>query len=219
MKYCVNCGSEINGTAFCTKCGAKAPEDVNPIPETPVTDPYNPYQPPVQKNNGKIIAIAGAAVAAIVVVVVAVSLIAGRGYKSVVKQYMNAMKKGNAKKIVSLMPKKMVKSIADDEYDGDKDEMIEDLDEELEEVISLAEDNGAKMSKMTYKIIDSEDLTGKDLKNEIEEYEDEYGIKIKKAKEVTVKATMPVDGEKESTKLTIEVVKIGGSWYIVDPDL
>lgn len=53
-KTCIKCGSQIrDGFAFCTECGAKAPEDVpvqsmEPTPAVPVPPVQQKYAPPQQ---------------------------------------------------------------------------------------------------------------------------------------------------------------------------
>lgn len=207
MGFCTNCGNEMNGENFCTKCGTA----VQTAPETPLNTENNA---PAPKKN--IVGIVIAAVAVLAAVLVAILLLPSRSYKAVVKDYIKAITKADAKKIVSLMPDAMVDYIIEDEYDGDKKEMMAELREELEEMVEEAEDEDINLSKISYKIIDAEDLDADEI-DDLEDDFDEVNLKIKKAKRLEVKLKTVVDGKEESEKIYMTVGKVGNSWYMLNP--
>ena len=127
----------------------------------------------------------------------------GNSYKSVAKSFAEAFKKGDAKKIVSLMPEKVVKKIVKDKFDGDKEDMIDSLQSLLDEFAD---------TEMSYEIGEFEDLD----EDKVEELEDEiksgYDVKlnIEAAKSVEIEFTYD-DYEDEGEFI---LIKVGNSWYL-----
>lgn len=204
MEHCTNCGAELHGEQFCINCGAKTGTDV--VPEAPAPVPTK------KKKNvlGKMIAI-------LVVLGIAITgfmLLTSRSYEALVKDYMKATLKGDGEKIVSLMPESLVEYIAKKEYDGDKKEMIYDLEDSLDDMIEKIEDSGADLKTVSYEIVDVEEMD----EDEIDDICDEYRraeLKIKEGKELEVKLKIPKDGQEKTNSVYITVVKIGRSWYLI----
>ena len=225
MEFCKNCGNEIKGTKFCTKCGTKVEEAQAPAAiEFPAG--MGGMMPEKKKSKGGLIAIIIAAVAVVAIAVLAFLFrdqifgLFGGGKNSpegVAKAYMEATKDFDAKKIVDLMPDKLVDAIAEEEFDGDKKEMIEKIQDDLDEAKEKAEELGYKISKMKYEIVDVEDVDEEDIEDLNEDLKDEdIDLTVKDAKIVEIEASYPVEDEDDektvSTKL--RVIKVGNSWYM-----
>lgn len=210
MKFCNQCGNPINGEKFCTKCGAKVEPDF--IPTTP-TSPS--AVPSAHKKSYKWIA----AVAVLVVIVVAVIFIfTGRSYEKTVNSFINAtVFDADAEKAMSLMPDELVDYIIDNDYDGDRDKMIDDYEDEYSSALESLEAMGTDLSNASYEIVEAEDAT----EEEVEEFNEDFrdagiDIEIKEAKTVEVEMTMDINGNERTNSTNIDVGKIGRSWYIIE---
>lgn len=204
--FCGKCGAQNSDDAsVCKECGAA----LNNAPKAKTDDSAAKVKPLPGSNYNKI-GICAAIAAAVVVFIIFISLISGRGYKSTVNQFFDAFYSANGKKIVSLLPKKYVKRICES-GDISKKEFIKELTEELEDQMhSIKQYNDIDPKKAKSEVLEAEKLTGSDLERIKDRYKESYDIKVKAAKEVTVKVKL---GDiSEETYLT--VVKIGGSWYI-----
>lgn len=204
MAFCTNCGTEVNGAAFCTNCGA-------PMPETTET-PDMPASAPVKKSPkglGKIIAI----LAVLGIVLAGVFLLMPRSYEAVVKDYVKASYRGDAKKLASLIPDFVVEYVVEERYDGDKEEWLEYLEESRGEVLERLEDEGADLKNISYKITEEEALTEENLEIFADFYE-VSDLEIKEGKDITVEVTIHTDDDDIIHTLWLQVVKIGRSWYL-----
>ncbi len=207
MKFCEFCGAPMEDNVnFCGSCGKKQTEEAVEVAATPKkAGGFDPKNVPVIG-------------AAVVVVLVLFLLFGGRGPEKTAKQFMKAVVRGNAKKIVKLMPKDVVKETLE-ETDMTKKELIEELDESLEYFSEYLEDY-----KFSYEVDDVDNITGEELK-ELKDELKEMGVskkKVKKAKEVEVEMTVREKGaskdEEETNSLTIIVVKIGRNWYVANAE-
>ena len=199
--FCGNCGTQNPDNApFCAGCGAKLNEA--PVaPAAPETD-FAPVRRPAPKSKKGLLVGIIAAVVAVAVALVLIFCISTP--KGVARKYIKAMEKGDAKALLKLMHKDVVK-----EDIGDKDDQ-EDWIEEMEEQYEEYEIEYSKM-----KITDVEDMDEDDLEDLQDEYEEEYDLKVKAAKEITIEYDLETAfGEAEGEEMTLIVVKIGGKWYI-----
>lgn len=200
MRYCINCGNELGDTKFCVKCGTKAADEL-PLPNSGIAQKKTP----------------AAVIAIILICAIGFGgfwIFGGRSYKSVVKKFMKAVIDGDAEKIVSLMPSSLIDYVAEEEYDGDKEDMISDLADQLEASLDELDENDIKASDISYKIIDEEDMD----KDDIKEYKREFrkaDLKIKEGKKIEIEVTLPADDDEETYTRDLEVAKIGRSWYLV----
>ncbi len=234
--FCSKCGNQMpDGAKFCSACGAvneaaQAPE-APAAPQQQAAPQYNPVQPPVQpqqpkhvhaapkaSSNTKVGMIA-AGILAIIVVVLAVIIFGGRGPKATANQFLKGTFKGNANQIVKLMPKKQIKAMIEEDYHGDKDDMLEELDDRLDDMLDMLNESDIKYK---YKITDIDKLDRDDTEDCEDELNAAYdtNIKVKKAKVVTAEITFRNKefDEKYEEKIEITVGKIGSSWYILNTD-
>ncbi len=201
--FCGNCGTQNpDNSPFCAGCGAKLNEA--PVaPAAPETD-FAPVRRPAPKSKkGLFVGIIAAVVAVAVALVLIFCLSTPKG---VAKKYIKAMEKGDFKAVIKLMPKAMV-----EENIGDEDDQ-EDWIEQTEEYYEKYE-----IELSNIKITDMEDIDEDDLEELQEEFEDEYDLKVKKAKEITIEYDMETtQGEREDVEETLLLVKIGMKWYLAD---
>lgn len=153
------------------------------------------------------------AAAALVVIALVFFLQGGRSPEKTVGAYIDAIFKGDGKLYVSLIPNELVEYACDDLNLDNKKELIKHMDEVLEGAVEYYDDNYDKWS-YSYKCLDTEDYSKKELRTLSDRYEDKFDIELGGAKTVQVKLTISYDGETESETTDFLVVKIGGSWYI-----
>lgn len=207
MKFCNQCGKQLNGEKFCTRCGAKVEYNVVQDPITgsaAVALTKETYKKPI--------AVAGV----LALLVIVVFLFTGRGYKRTVKSFVNAVIDGNVKKVMSLMPDELTDHIIEEEYDGDEDDMISDFEDNYSRVIGAIGETD--LSNVSFEIIEAENYTKKEVKELNDDFDDDgIELKIKEAKKVEVMMKIKIDGEeKEGSTLTVHVGRIGRSWYVVE---
>lgn len=126
---------------------------------------------------------------------------------NVVNKYMSGMKKQNAEKISKLYHKDIIEA----EYDGEIDELIDDLKENFEEM----DDQDTKVTG--YKIRECKNYNDdelEDLADYMEEYMDIDSKDVKAAKKYFVRVNYDVDGDKDMSYTSVVVVKIGNKWSL-----
>ncbi len=209
MKFCNQCGNQLNGEKFCTKCGAK----VEPDFVQPKTLNMSAASVVTQKKYKWIVA----AVAVLAVIVIAVLLFKGRSYKKTVSSFMDAtVFDPNAEKVISLLPDKLVDYIIEDDYDGDRDKMIADFEDEYGSMLETLENMEVDLSEASYKITETDDAT----ESEVEEINNDFrdkgiDVEIKESKTVEVELKYTVKGKEQTRTTDIDLGKIGLSWYII----
>lgn len=201
--FCRNCGTQNqDGAGFCCSCGAPLSSG----------GPAGGGAAAKAKNiNVKLIGIVAAVV---VVLFVAFKLLFGGGggpEKSATK-FVDSIFKGDGKAIVNMIPDKVIEEIMDEE-DMTKKEMIEELNDGLEYIKDDMDDMYDKWS-VKCKVLDTEDMSKRELRDLADRYEDRYDIDVKAAKTVSVKATLKADGETDSNTMDIVMIKVGGKWYL-----
>lgn len=199
--FCRSCGAQNkDDAAFCLSCGA-------PLSSTGAEASVPAVARQAKKPNVMVIGIAAVAV---VVIVALVMLMGGRSEKDVIKKLVKGINKGDAKSIVALIPDEVI-----EESGMTKKKMTNNLEDSLDEMRDEFDDMYDKWS-ISYKILDSEDYSKKELKNLNERYEDYYDvdIDIKAAKTMNVKLTAKLDDDTESNTVDLIVIKVGRSWYL-----
>ncbi len=140
-------------------------------------------------------------------------------YESLVDDFMEAYKELDAKKMAKLMPEEVFDWIAENQYDGDKAAMIEELQKSMDETREQLEEQGIKLSEIKYEIIDVEDSDEDDIKEMNEELENEgVDLKIKEDKTIEIEITVPSEDDDETRTVELEVILVENSWYMVSFD-
>ena len=212
-RFCSNCGTEMGDEQFCINCGAKATDNYI------VQNNYGENNVSKSRNSGK-----GVFSAIIVIVLICAIGIGGlwffggRSYQSLVKTYVDASMNGDAKKLVSLLPEGRIQDMIDSWYD-DKDAIIEDLQEDLDDSLSQIKNILGNNYKISYNILDEHDYKGSEFVEFKEDYLNEYDTKISAAKELTVELVVSSKGQERSKEVTFTVIKVGHSWYISGLDV
>ncbi len=202
------------------KVEAVIPEEVHtdPAPVSSAT-PTEPTGDQATKKNKKIGTIAIAAVAA-VVLIAGGSMVSSSAYKTPIKNYFEAMEKGNGKKLQKAYGKALVSAMDDyfedeDFYEyGEYDDIDEMFDEMAESFKDDLEDEYGKKTKITYEITDKDKIDKDDLEDFEDTFKDAFDkkLKISKGYEVDVKAKFKGKDDKDTEKLQLIVLKINGKW-------
>lgn len=215
--FCGNCGSQNpDGLTKCAVCGA-------PLTEEKKSGKAAKFDLKNMDRN-KLTGYAVIAAVALVVVILLIVIFSGRSDTSTLKKYVKAAYDLDAKKIVNLYPDVIFKMAAEEEdiSKGEaKDEAIDDLQDELEDLADKYDDiEFDEIKSIKVEIRDEDKLTKKQVRELNEMYEDEYDMKLKakEMKNCEVKITGKHDGDKFNFKVNITLIKIGGSWYLMDPN-
>lgn len=223
--FCRVCGTQNpDHAAFCKGCGNQLKERAGVPTEAPARTParvqsqaYQSRQPARRndhRQDKKIGIIAVGAAAAVVLILIFV-LFGGRGYKATVKQFFKATFDADGEAIVDLLPDDLLDYVLDEAgYDEDElDEFIEEIEDEIEDQLAYIERYLGDDLDFSYKIVDSEDIKGDDLKDIKKEYK-RAGVKVSAAKEVEVELTVKAGKTENEDTITISVIKVGRSWYL-----
>lgn len=205
--FCGKCGTKnADNAKFCANCGAQLGNRV-PVNTASVSMSG-------QNDKNRMIGMIAAGVIVVLVVIFAIFLFGGRSYKSTIKKYVDAQFDTDAEAIFDLMPDKMIDYMLDEEvYDSDDlDDLIDEADEALQDFMDYLDSYIGEDWKVSYEIIDTEDIKGDDLDDIQDAYED-AGVKVTAAKKVELEITLSSD-ETISASLEIPLIKIGRTWYL-----
>jgi uncharacterized membrane protein YvbJ len=245
-KICKTCGTEnLDNAIYCGECGSPFDEQAQePVAQQPVFEQDAPvFEDPIaaapaeaapaaaataQKEPNKILAkidellakvkldrtkaliILGAFVATIALIIILVSVIFPSP-KAVTKKLMNGIARGDAKAVVNCMPDYL--------WDCDPDEKEEAIDG-LETSFDYLD-----FDKFTYEIkriskLDKDEI--EDLEDELDDMEDEYdeldADRVTAFREVKIKLTIKIDGEKTTQTVKLILMKYKGQWKVYNFD-
>lgn len=209
--FCGKCGAKLEeGVTFCPQCGT--PTGAAPTAETAGTAPA------AKKPNLPVLVGAVVLVAVIVVsLLFAVGPLGGRSAEKTIDQLFESVLNADTRGLMSLVPDGMVEA-AMEESDMDEDEyeeQLDDMDEQLESSLSMMEALAGEDWTMTHEIVSTENITGEDLADLKDDYE-EYNVKISAAKKLKLHITL-LDSEGEEvddSSTEMYVVKCGRDWCL-----
>ncbi len=201
--FCGHCGSKQKaGTKFCDNCGQ------------PMEASQRVFKPSIPKwaklsKSDRIGIIAAGAAAVVVLLAVLISSLFSSGPEAAAKKYMKAFTSGNAKAVLNMVHRNVLEELADS-ADMDKDEMIDSLQDNFDDIEDQLEDTSWKVLRV--KEYDKDDEEYEKLE---EVYEDNFDLKVKGVAKVKVK--MELDDDEETEEFWF--VKIGSKWYWSDYNL
>ncbi len=225
MKFCKNCGTELDGRQFCPNCGTKADtESAAPIPKK-------------NKKSKTVLFVIIAIVLLIAVAGTVVGVVAfkpedkepeavseGRSYDDVIDKYVESVKTLDAEKMIDLLPEELMNYHIEEEDFGSKDGYITYLQRVMDNSLkdlsrTFGNDTGAEIDlditdiEIKYEILSVEDVS-EDRLRMIKSYCINQGITPEAAKEIWIDFTAECSGESYPKNTWIEVVKIDDSWYL-----
>ena len=206
--FCGKCGAKnADNVEFCTNCGAKLSKGT--VPKTTAAAVTN------QDDKNRKVGMIAVGIAAVAVVIFCIFLFGGRSYKATIEKFVDAQFDANAEAIFDLMPAKMIDyALEQDGYDADDlDDLIDDANEDLQDQLDSLDRYLGEGWKVTYEIVDEEDVKGDDLDDIKDAYED-ADVKVSAAKNVEIELTVTADETESSNSLDVSVIKVGRSWYL-----
>lgn len=206
--FCGKCGAKnADNVEFCTNCGAKLNKGT--VPKTTVAAVTN------QNDKNRKVGMIAVGVAAVAVVILGIFLFGGRSYKATIEKFVDAQFDANAEAIFDLMPAKMIDyALEQDGYDSDDlDDLIDDANEDLQDQLDSLDRYLGEEWKVTYEIVDEENVKGDDLDDIKDAYED-ADVKVSAAKNIEIELTVTADETESSNSLDVSVIKVGRSWYL-----
>ena len=220
--FCNKCGAEIEaGNLFCQKCGEKLSimeENGQKVMEAGQQTDRLVAINDSQTKKCRRIGVVVVGIIVVIAIVLGIQLFGGRSEKSTIKRFVDGQMKGDGKELVSLFPQELINGICEEEGYLNTREMILVIEEQLQEQREQVDDTYGKGWKYSYEIVETEDYSIEDLRDMRQDYQEDYDIKlsIEAAKEVKIEiTTSSKDGKNSSTSaVTIDIIKIGGSWYI-----
>lgn len=205
--FCGKCGAQnADNAEFCTNCGAKFKKSSSEKKVLTVPD---------QNDKNKKIGIITVSVIVIIIAVIGSVLLGGRSYKATIEKFVDAEFKADAEAIFDLSPEKMIDYMLEqDGYDSDDlDDLIDDANETLQDQLDSLDSYLGEGWKISYEILDTEDIKGDDLDDIKDAYED-ADVKVSAAKDVEIEITVKADETESSNSLDISLIKVGRSWYL-----
>lgn len=207
--FCGKCGAKnADDAAFCSGCGAKLNEGQVIQDSTPVVATSN--------DKNRKVGVIAVGVIAVVVIVLIVAIFGGRGYKATVDKYIDAQFDADAEAIVALIPDEVVACLLEDEgYEDDElDDFIKEQNEYLWEQQDEIDSYLGKDWKVSYEILNVEDVTGEELDVLQQDYDRYIGITVSAAKIVKVELTVTAEEVESDYATDVSVIKVGRSWYL-----
>lgn len=209
--FCGKCGvKNADDAQSCTGCGAKL--NGGQLANNSTSTVARPG------NKNKKVGIIAVAVIAVVVIALIIGIFGGRGYKSTVNKFLDATyNSADCKAMFKQMPDEVTDYVLEDAgYEDDELKLfIEEMNEELQDSLDYYEEYFGEDWSVSWEILSVEDVTGRDMKDLRDDYEDEdIDIEISAAKTVEVEVTITGEYGEVSNSIEIPVIKVGRSWYI-----
>lgn len=208
--FCGKCGAKNADYAeFCTNCGAKVGKSNSENRVLIVAD----------QDEKKKIGIITVTVVAIIVVVIAIIgffLFGGRGYKSTIDKYVDAIYEADGEALLDLLPDKLVDyGMVEYAYERNSDDIdiMDELNEMLQAQVDSTDSYYGKGWEVSNEITDDEDIKGDDL-DDIKRAYEAADIKVSAAKNVEVVVTVKGGETENSYTVDIALIKSGRSWYL-----
>lgn len=219
MEFCTNCGNELKGEKFCTKCGAKNENVVNqPIAEFSNIGSTKGNKRSFNIKNLIIIPV-------LLVIAIAIYFVFGSGRtcedvaSAVVDAEFGCTSREVVAKYADVLPENYFNYIVDEGKDwlwDDADGWIdfqyeENYSDNIDEYISkFGEDY-----KYSFKIVNEVDYDDEELADYADDCED-YDIVPDAAKDVTIKVRVTGNDTGNDYSIEVTMIKIGRSWYLLD---
>jgi hypothetical protein len=217
MRYCKHCGSlQEEDVQVCGFCGAVL-EVITPEPVPQEQPSETPASAP-RKIPKKPLLIGGGILLAVVILAVAVYLLFF-GHHYAVLKYESVMN-GNYMLFESLAPKEYwedaaaKKGLSIKEYLDQREESLEKTRKEY--VKSMESDYGKNFSR-SLQVVDSEEISEKELSSIKDSLQETYGIapsRVKSARTLIVKFTLKGADKSHTDAGVLKAIQIDSQWYL-----
>ena len=233
---CRKCGSNNpDGINFCPSCGTSTEivEDLQlteDFPDQATPPKKNEFINKIKKTDNRFYKMVGIVISALRVIIIGICVIIPNiGINGVINKFEKSIIKYDIKTLNEIRyPKKHIKSIITNLYDGNKSLYDEELKEESEELQEAYEFNKIKVVSIKKagkpeeledyldwisRIADYglEEATKEEI---IKKIEKGYGVKVQALKKCKVKIKALVDGDTQYDRGYFVLYKTGGKWYV-----
>ncbi|MBR1660348.1 MAG: zinc ribbon domain-containing protein [Oscillospiraceae bacterium] len=195
--------------------GAIPPRPAKPLPPRRSAG-FRGIQKPERKLPMPLLVVGAVVLVALVITIIV--LATGRSADNAAIQAVQAVFKPDTERVFTVLtPKKVLNEFLDRlDYDRvDLSEQCADMDDSISDLKeSLSEELDARL-RFSYKVRREKDYSNRDLRALRQDYLDNYGVRIRDAKYVTVRVTVKAGREQEHFDVeNITVVKVGRKWYV-----
>lgn len=217
MAFCKHCGTQYPDGGSCTNPACPgAQQAAAPANNSALDGGFNEAMQQVKKNSGLII---GAVIAFIALILIIVFVAGHTGAKGAANKYAkNIYKKSGFKSIakVTMLDDAYKEYKGEDEFDDDKDDFKEFIEEMKDEDIKIKVKSVKKAGKLSSKELKAAEAY---FEEQAEEYDVDDDIDVKKGYEYKIKIKYKEDGDSETETEKICVVKVkGDGWKVISMD-
>ncbi len=217
MAFCKHCGTQYPDGGSCTNPACPgAQQAAAPANNSALDGGFNEAMQQVKKNSGLII---GAVIAFIALILIIVFVAGHTGAKGAANKYAkNIYKKSGFKSIakVTMLDDAYKEYKGEDEFDDDKDDFKEFIEEMKDEDIKIKVKSVKKAGKLSSKELKAAEAY---FEEQAEEYDVDDDIDVKKGYEYKIKCKVKEDGDSETETEKICVVKVkGDGWKVISMD-
>ena len=203
-------------SSSCNTCGSAQCEQKAPAETNGFAGKVNAFVAKLKNKDKKAIGITAGIVVVLILIVVLVICLSGGGPEKALDNYISVLYNGKVNKLEKLAPAEYW-GYLEDESDvslSDAEEQMEELNKTL---IRGLEDEYGNNIKISYKILEKDDVSSKDLDSMKDYIKSNYDIPKKSvtdAVELEVELTVRGDDDEETDESTFYAVKVNGDWYI-----
>ncbi len=189
---------------------AEAPAESSEVPTAPSEVPTDGEAEPGsgKKKAGGRWAVLAACVGVAVLAAILIFAFSGRSAESTAKKFLRAYLDGDSEEIVDLMPKRIIRELADEKGVRTRDmrEFLEEVFEDEFFTDDMADDSRVKIDSVAFLDISETE------KASVREMYRAYGVKVRDAGKVRVNYSIR-GAANDTGSVEIPVVKVGRSWY------
>lgn len=203
-------------SSSCNTCGSAQCEQKAPAETNGLAGKINAFVAKLKNKDKKAIGITAGIVVVLILIVVLVICLSGGGPEKALDNYISVLYNGKVNKLEKLAPAEYWEYLEDE-----SDVSLSDAEEQMEELnktlIRGLEDEYGNNIKISYKILEKDDVSSKDLDSMKDYIKSNYDIPKKSvtdAVELEVEMTVRGDDDEETDESTFYAVKVNGDWYI-----
>ena len=203
-------------SSSCNTCGSAQCEQKAPAETNGFAGKVNAFVAKLKNKDKKAIGITAGIVVVLILIVVLVICLSGGGPEKALDNYISVLYNGKVNKLEKLAPAEYWEYLEDksDVSLSDAEEQMEELNKTL--IRGLEDEYGSNI-KISYKILEKDDVSSKDLDSMKDYIKSNYDIPKKSvtdAVELEVELTVRGDDDEETDESTFYAVKVNGDWYI-----
>lgn len=217
MAFCKHCGTQYPDGGSCTNptCPG-AQQAAAPANNSALDGGFNEAMDKVKKNKSTII---GIVVAVVLCFIIGAFLGSHTGAKGAANKYAkNMYKKSGFKSVakVTMLDDAYKEYKDEDEFDDDKDDFKEFIEEMKDDDIKIKVKSVKKAGKLSSKELKAAEAY---FEEQAEEYDVDDDIDVKKGYEYKIKCKVKKDGDSDTTTKKVCVVKVkGDGWKVISID-